>query len=211
MAVKIFKIPDPTTAFPKSKRNFLITGAAIQSIKGAAFNISLAGIETEESIGNSDYGTPVMDRLIIAPLNDNGSQRTYIALEGGPPIPFGPLVINTVILEASLNKNIVKTPIQGRNGKVKEYVSDDDFMINARGFISNKDNVIPLDDLRTFREIMQVPQQIDVESQYLNEVLEVNQIVIENFSMPQQEGTRNELPFTFQASSDVPIDLQELE
>ena len=124
---------------------------------------------------------------------------------------FSGIKIDTIVFEASQDKNIVKTAIQGRNGKVKEYVSDDDFIINARGFISNKDNVIPLDDLRTFREIMQVPQQIDVVSQYLNEVLEVNQIVIERFSMPQIEGTRNELPFTFMASSDVPLDLQELE
>lgn len=203
MAIKFFKIPDQTDIFPKSKRNFLATGAAVSVLKGAAFNIQLAGLEVEESIGNSDYGTPIMDRLEIP-------AGQYIDLEGNP-IDFSGIIINTVIFEASLGKNIVKTPIQGRNGKVKEYVSDDDFMINARGFISNRDNVIPLDDLRTFREIMQVPQQIDVISQYLNEVLEVNQIVIENFSMPQVAGTRNELPFTFTASSDVPIDLQELE
>jgi hypothetical protein len=203
MAVKIFKIPGETDLGSKAKRNFLVTGAVIQSIKGAAFNVALAGVETEESIGNSDYGTPVMDRLEIP-------EGTYIDLEGNE-ISFAGIIINTIVFEASKGKNIVKTAIQGRNGKVKEYVSDDDFQINARGFISNKDNVIPLDDLRTFREIMEVPQQIEVISQYLNEVLEVNQIVVENFSMPQQLGVRNELPFTFQASSDVPLDLEELE
>jgi hypothetical protein len=144
-----------------------------------------------------------MDRLEIP-------EGTYIDLNGDE-ISFPGIKIDTVVFEGSKSKNIVKTAIQGRNGKVKEYVADDDFMINARGFISNRDNVIPLNDLRDFREIMEVPQQISVISQYLNEVLEVNQIVVESFSMPQVIGTRNELPFTFRASSDVPIDLEELE
>jgi hypothetical protein len=199
----LFRIPEEANLGPRSKKNFLITGGAIQAIKSVAFNISLGDIETEEAIGKSVYGTPVMDRLEI-PEGD------YIDLDGNT-ISFPGIVINTIVFEASKSKNIVKTAIQGRNGKVKEYVSDDDFLINARGFISNKDNAIPLDDLRNFREIMEVPQQISVISQYLNEILEVNEIVIENFSMPQIEGVRNEIPFTFQASSDVPIDLEELE
>lgn len=204
MAVKIYKIPDQASIFPKSKGNFLLgTGIAIQALKGAAFNITLSEIEKEEAIGKTDYATPVLDRLEIP-------EGTYVDLEGND-INFPGIVIDTIIFEASKSKNIVKTAIQGRNGKIKEYVADDDFMINARGFISNKSNVIPLADLRAFREIMEVPQQIDVISQYLNEVLEVYQIVVENFSMPQIEGVRNELPFTFQASSDVPIDLEELE
>jgi len=210
MPVKIFKIPGEGTIFPSVNKKLLVTGAAIQAIKGGAYSILLGGVEAEEAIGKSDFGTPVMDRLELAPLNDDGTQRSYIDLEGNQ-IFFGPISIPTVILEVNQSKNIVKESIQGRNGTVKEYVSDGDYIINGRGVISNKDNIIPLDNLRVFKEIMQVPQQIEVVSQYLNEIFEINQMVIESFSMPQIEGVRNELPFTFQALSDVALDLEELE
>lgn len=201
MAV-LFKIPQETDLGPRAKKNFLITGAALQALRTTAFRIPISS--TELPIGVSELGTPVMDRLEIPKGN-------YIDLEGND-ISFSGIKIDTIVFEASKGKNIVKTPIQGRNGTIKEYVSDKDFQINARGFISNTfNNAIPLDDLRTFREIMEVPQQIPVISQYLNEILEVNEIVVENFSMPQQSGVRNELPFTFQASSDVALDLEELE
>jgi len=201
MAVKIFKAPNPSDIFPKTKKDFLITGAALGVIRKPSFNIPLSGPELPVSI--SKYRTPVMDLLEI-PAGE------YIDLEGNA-ITFAGIRIETIIFEASKAKNIVKTAIQGRNGTVKEYVSDQDWIINARGFISNIFNALPINDLRTFREIMEVPQQIDVISQYLNEILEVNQIVVEQFSMPQIEGFRNEIPFTFTASSDVVLDLEELE
>lgn len=203
MAVKIFKIPDQGAIFPRVNKPLFATGAAIQAIKGAAFAIQLAGLETEEAIGKSDFGTPVMDRLEFP-------KGSYVDLEGNT-ISFAGIANATVILEVNQSKNIVKEAIQGRNGTIKEYVSDGDFVISARGFISNKDNAIPLDALRDFRAIMQVPQQIEVVSQYLNEIFEINQIVIESYSMPQTEGVRNEIPFSFQALSDVPLDLEELE
>jgi len=202
MAVKFFKIPSEGSVLPRSKPIFA-TGAAIQAIKGAGFAISLAGVETEEAIGKSDFGTPIMDRLEFP-------EGSYIDLEGNT-ISFGGISTATVVLEVSQSKNIVKESIQGRNGTIKEYVSDGDFVISGRGFISNKDNIIPLDALRDFREIMQVPQQIEVVSQYLNEIFEINQIVIESYNMPQTEGVRNEIPFSFQALSDVALDLEELE
>jgi len=203
MAVKFFKIPENSGIFDISPRPFAITSGAIQALRSTAFNLSLSNIEIEQSIGNSEYGTPIMDILEFP-------EGRYIDLQGND-ISFGGIKNATVILEVSQSKNIVKTAIQGRNGTVKEYVSDGDFEINGKGFISNKSNVIPLSDIIAFKEVMQVPQQIDVISQYLNEIFGINQIVIETFAMPQIEGFRNQIPFSFQAVSDTPINLEELE
>lgn len=203
MAVKFFKIPDQADILPSTNKKFLITQGAIQVARSTAFNISVGDIELEESIGNSELGTPIMDRIEFP-------EGSYIDLEGNT-ITFGGISNATAILEVDQVKNVGKTPIQGRNGTIKEYVSDGDYSITARGFISNTSNIIPLDDLISFKEIMLVPQQIEIVSQYLNEVFDINQIVIESFNMPQIEGFRNQIPFTFQALSDVPLDLEELE
>jgi len=203
MAVKFYKIPDESDIFANTSKPFAITGGAIQAIRSTVFNINLGDIETEENISVSEYGTPIMDVLEFP-------DGAYIDLQGDL-ITYGGITNAAVILEVSQGKNIVKTPIQGRNGTIQEYVSDGDYQINARGFITSKDNIIPLDDAKLFREIMQVPQEIEVVSQYLNEIFDINQIVIESFDMPQAEGYRNQIPFTFQAIGYNPIDLEEIE
>lgn len=200
MAVKIFKLPDPLER--RVNKNFLITSAAIQAVKGAAANIFIPESEVEDPVGRSYLGTPVIDRLEFP-------QGTYTDLDNNT-IDYGAVVVDTVIFEVSKPRNIVKTAVQGRDGTVKEYVSDSDFQIICRGVISNRDNVFPLNAVRDLRTIFEVPQQVPVVSLFLNDVFEIFNIVIEEYNIPQVEGKRNEIPFSFTASSDVPLDLEEL-
>jgi hypothetical protein len=200
MALKIFKLPDPLDK--RVNKNFIVTSAAIQAVKGAAANIFIPDSETEEPVGRSYLGTPVIDRLEFP-------QGAYTDLDGNT-IDYPAVVVDTVIFEVSKPRNIVKTAVQGRDGTVKEHVSDGDFQISCRGMISNRDNVFPLNDVRDLRTIFEVPQQVPVVSLFLNDVFEIFNIVIEDYSIPQVEGKRNEIPFSFTASSDVPLDLEEL-
>jgi len=200
MAVKIFKLPDPLEK--RVNKNFIITSAAIQAVKGAAANIFIPDSEVEDSIGRSYLGTPVIDRLEFP-------QGAYTDLDGNT-ITYPAIVVDTVVFEVSKPRNIIKTAIQGRNGTVKEYVSDGDYQISCRGLISNRQNVFPLNDVRDLRTIFEVPQQIPIVSLFLNDVFEIFDVVIEDYTIPQVEGKRNEIPFSFTASSDVPLDLEEL-
>jgi hypothetical protein len=197
----LFTIPDPLEK--RVNKNFLITSAAIAAAKGAAANVFIPDSVTEEPVGRSYLGTPVIDNLEFP-------QGSYTDLEGNT-IDYGAVVVDTVIFSVSKPRNIVKTPIQGRNGTVKEYVSDGDYVITCRGIISNRDNVIPLDQARDLRTVFEVPQQVPIVSEYLNDLFEIFDIVIEQWDMPQVEGTRNQIPFSFTATSDVPLDLEELE
>jgi hypothetical protein len=201
MPVGIFKIP--TEIDKRVNTNFLVTSAAIQAVKGAAANVFIPEAVAEDPVGRSYLGTPVIDNLEIP-------QGAYTDLEGNT-ITYGALVVDTVIFNVSKPRNIIKTPIQGRDGTVKEYVSDGDYVITCRGIISNRDNVIPEVQARALKQAFEVPQQIPVVSLYLNDIFEIFEIVIEQWDMPQIEGRRNEIPFSFTASSDVPLDLEELE
>lgn len=200
MALKFdINVRDPFTQLGVSHK-IIVTQALIAKIRSDQFNIP--GTEVEEPIDRSDYDTPVLDNLSFP-------AGKYIDLQGNE-IDFAGITLNAILLEVTQPKNIIKTPVQGRNGTVKEYISDGDYKISGRGLISNFDNVLPLDDLRIFRQIMNVPQQLEIVSQYLNEVYDIFQIVIEDYNMPQIEGVRNQIPFNFTASSDVPLDLEEL-
>jgi hypothetical protein len=184
-------------------KDLVARGGGVGVIKTTAAAIFIPPYVTDEKVGNSYLGTPVMDNL---KFNDG----TYTDLDDNE-ISYQGITINTVVFEVTKVRNVVKTKIQGRNGTVKEYVSDGDFQITCRGMLSNKDNVFPQDQAKVLREIFEVPQQLPIVSLFLNNVFDIFNIVIETWSMPFVEGKRNEIPFSFIAVSDVPLDLEELQ
>lgn len=200
MAVRLFRLPDPIEK--RVNKNFLITSSAIQAVKGVGANFAIPDSAVEEPVGQSYLGTPVIDNLEFP-------QGSYTDQDGNV-IDYGAVVVDTVTFSVSRVKNIVKTKIQGRNGTVKEYVSDGDYEITCRGIISNRDNVLPLNQARDLTKVFEVPQQIPIVSEYLNDLFEIFDVVIEQWDMPQVEGKRNEVPFSFTAVSDVPLDFEEL-
>lgn len=112
------------------------------------------------------------------------------------------LRIDTCLITIDQPRNIVKTPIQGRNGTVKEYISDGDFMVNIKGvIISPYPMLYPEDDVKLFIELMGLPKQIPVASKFL-QLFSITDIVIENYNIAEKLGSRNEVPFEITACSD---------
>ena len=200
MTVRIAKIPEPV--YQNQSKSLVLPGIT-QIVKGVATNLAIPDNVTDQPLSQSYLDTPVMDNLEFP-------QGAYTDLQDNT-ITYGAVTIDTVIFEVNRPRNIVKTPIQGRDGTIKEYVSSGDYQITCRGIISNRDNVFPLDQIRGLIKVLEVPQQIPIVSLFLNDVFEIFNVVIERYSVPQVEGKRNEIPFSFVASSDVSIDVQELE
>lgn len=112
------------------------------------------------------------------------------------------LRIDTVLMTVTQSKTIIRTPIQGRNGTIKEYISDGDFQIEIEGsIISQYLNVFPEDDFRTFNKILGRGKQIDVACDFLA-LCGIYTMVIESAKMSQKMGSRNEVPFNISAWSD---------
>ena len=190
-----------------TNKSFLISRAGLQALRGQL--ISIPEYDTEKPIeGASLLNTPVIDNLVF-------KAGKYIPLGQTEPIPYDELRIDTVIIEVSQTKNIVKTSVQGRNSTVKEYVSDGDYLISIRGVIQSREpseqKKYPEDLMNNFIKILKAERSVIIISKFLNEVFGINDIVIETYSVPQVEGLRNQQPFSISASSDVPIDLEELE
>lgn len=200
MALKIFA--DPRGINPPAAK-VLATGAGISIAKSIAGSFTVPDNITEDQVGRSYLGTPVIDNLEFP-------AGAYTDLDGNT-ITYPALVVDSVIFEVSRPRNIVKTSVQGRNGQVKEYISDGDYIVTCRGTLSSRDNVIPETDARALAELMGIPQQLPVVSLFLNDIFEIFDIVIESWTMAQAVGVRNEIPFTFTASSDVALGLEEIE
>ncbi len=148
----------------------------------------------DEVIRTTYLGTPVFSNLIFDAEPDTPEN---FALE-----------IDTVLMTVDMTKNVVKTPLQGRDGTVKEYISDGDYLIDIRGeIVSEQPNVYPKDLVTRLVNLCRVKHQLNVSSFFL-QLFSVSAIVVEKFNVEEKLGSRNSVPFSIQASSDTPIELQ---
>lgn len=157
---------------------------------------------TDKSELTSMLGTEVLDTLEFDADSDERGNR------------YNGLRIDAVLLTVSQTKNIVKTSIQGRNGTVKEYISDGDYMITVTGVIigeslksgdsfSMKDigNRYPEKDVEELKQIMIIDDTVKVTSKFLNR-FGIENVVIESYRFEQIAGMYNTQAFEIQMLSD---------
>jgi len=192
----------------------LLKGAGVDVIKTALFrppDLSLI----EKSKLKSYFGTQVFDEVII-----QGGNFTDVTDPKKPKISYETLTLQAVLLEVTQSKNIVTTALQGRNGTVKEFISDGDFAITMTGLvvgemdennkIQNIGNFYPEADVKKLIAIVEVSDALTITSNFL-QLFGINKVVITDSTINQLQGTRSIQPFQILMLSDVPIQLNELE
>lgn len=114
------------------------------------------------------------------------------------------LRVDTVLFVVNRPKNIVKTPIAGRDNEVFEYISAGNFMIDIRGMIVGQyPNIFPRDEVRLLNELLSLPKTIPIACDFLSDIFGIDSIVVETYTIAQKIGSRNEVPFEIQAWSDL--------
>lgn len=159
----------------------------------------MAPIETDAMLYRSDIGTPVFCNLEIQGGSWTDSNNV---LHTWPD-----LVYDTVLITVNSSKNIVKTAIQGRNGTVKEYISDGDDQINIKLLIVGARGKMPLQEVSDLKKALDAPVSLAINSRYLQN-LGINNFVVDSISMPQVEGGYHFQAVEINASSDEPIELK---
>ena len=168
--------------------------------KGASGDVSFVAAKP------SALGTPVISNLSIKAgsyTDIYGNLITYPAgyfqdANGGAKN----FEIDTVLFNVNQSRNIVKTPIQGLDGTVKEYISDGDYIINIKGIIQGANGIYPFDDVNNFISICQAKCALTIFSDYL-QILGISNIVIESYSLPQDMGSQSQQVFELNCLSDV--------
>jgi Domain of unknown function (DUF6046) len=187
---------------------------AIQQIGGALYKAGMPQPEIPDYIDlgvGQSLGNKVFSNLEI----DAKSFRDVPGYEGF----VDSLIFDTALFTVRNNKNIVVTPVQGRNGTVKEYISGGDSVISIRGVIAGKRGIYPMqgttvngkevNSVEKFIKAMNAPVAIDVNSWYLN-MLGIYSMVVTSFELPQTQGMYETQFFEIEALSDEPfiIDLR---
>jgi hypothetical protein len=158
----------------------------------------------DQAIATSFLGTPVYSNLTF--LAEGSGVGTPTTLD--PDAGKRDLRIDTVLLTVQMTRNIVRTAIPGRDGTVKEYVSDGDYLVSVQGaIVSEFPTVFPREDVDLLNRYCLSKQSVSVSSFFLD-VFQITTVVIEDVKFLEKEGSRNEVPFELQMWSDRPIEFR---
>lgn len=178
---KVFNIKGVRFAIP--------TGDTSAGNEGGVQNFTLDLPVIPKARAYSIIGTPIYEQITF-----RTSDREYT-------FPDWPLI------DISASKNIIKTPIKGRNGTVKEYINIDDYLITIRGILINHDGEeYPEEMVNELHDIFKINKEMRVTTPVLN-LLEIHNIVIQDLKFPEVEGYNHIQPFVIQCLSDEPVEL----
>ena len=114
--------------------------------------------------------------------------------------------LNITQVEVSQNREIIETRVAGMDGKIKEYISDDDFHIKINSLIvSNAPDYYPEEEIKSLMDICAVKDSVEIYSTVLNDVFNINNVVIKSYTIKQPEkGMRNVQEVEIDCVSDNP-------
>jgi len=160
--------------------------------------------EFEEQGGK--FGLPIFDTLTFSGDGEAG-ELTYTNFDD-ETITVDPLRMDIVLLTVNQPKHIVRTPISGRNGSVKEYISDDDYTINIKGvFLGEYTDVEDRANKLALIDYCKANIAINCSSGYLQD-FDINSLVINDYTFTQVEGERSKTMFELKCYSDTPFEIE---
>lgn len=114
------------------------------------------------------------------------------------------LLMESAVVEIANTKNIVNTAIQGRDGTVKEFISNGDYQVSIKGTFAFKGLDWPRDNVALFRQFMEAGMALKITHELLNS-MGIYELVITDWSLPQSSFV-NIMQYQINAVSDQPLD-----
>lgn len=189
------------TSLTRLQRTFSIQNVSVISQPANPYTSNVpAGQGTDTPLYMSDLNTPVYTDLTLGdPTVESYNKYTD---NNNVQHSFTPMTFATCLITVQQSKKIVVTEIQGRDGTVKEYIGMDDFQITINGIIPGVNGQYPQTTVNQLFQILKAPIPIAVVGWWINN-LEIYNVVIKDFTIPQVAGGYSEQTFTITAISDT--------
>lgn len=183
-----------------------------QLARGVALNMAFRfGMKTTEPFKVSKYiGKDKNPELLNLGELEGKQWLTSLALK----YDGKEFIFNECIIALNMEKNIVTTALQGRNGTIKEYISDGDYNISIDAGISTYtldykedfDITYPIDAVAELKKFLSIPEALEVQSDFL-EIFGIKSAVVKSFGL-QQETHSNRQSINIQMLSDEPYEIK---
>jgi hypothetical protein len=195
-------------------REYQIQQATLEVLKRGVY---AASIGEEKSTGGSNFPAATGEGLPVSAIS-------YEPQDGEDPQSLlGSLIwsdlrlryddidiyFDTVLFNVSQAKNIVTTSVQGRDGTIKEYISDGDYEIDVRLLIVNdQSKIYPVDRVNDVIALLRIKDSLEAISPFL-QAFNIFNVVVTDYRALSREGFMNTQPFEINMISDNPIELVE--
>ena len=102
------------------------------------------------------------------------------------------ITLKNVLISKSRPKNIITTPIQGRTGTVKEYISNGDWILNVSGALIIESHITEVVERDTRLKTRELALFLDKEKtlEIINPLLTdlgIYSVVVEGYTLPERE------------------------
>ncbi len=154
--------------------------------------------DRDKMLYKSSLGTPVFTDLTF--------EEVRYTLTDGSIRRVPNIVLQTVLITVSQNKNIITTQIQGRNGTVKEYIGLGDYEVSINGIIVGTNGHYPIDEVHALKQMLDAPIALPAVSWYLQN-LDIYSLVVKDYTFDQEPGGYSKQNFTINCWSDMPTEL----
>jgi len=160
------------------------------------------------TITGGSFNLPVFAPLIIHfPIKIGGKGAALDVAKQALGAASG-FKIDGVSLEVSRSKNIVTTAVQGRDYTIKEFISNNDHNITVNGIIASNGTGYPTAEVVVLRKLMEHKGELKITNSVLHK-LGIFELVITDFNFPGNDGVKNIQPFSFNAISEVPLEVKQ--
>lgn len=189
-----------TNLIPQAK--LIIKSAGLNLLKEKFYTFQTEPFAKPDA--TSLLGTPVFDTLTFYGNGADG-QISYYDMAKQRTINIPKMTLEIALCTVTKNIMVVKTPIAGRNGTVKQYINLGDYDVQIRGvFTSQTPDSRPDLLIRQLHDITNSTAEVNVASNFLN-LFGIQSLVFERCEFPMEEGGRDVLNFTLDCVSETPF------
>lgn len=114
---------------------------------------------------------------------------------------------NEPLVALSLKKTIVETATLGkyRKGKVKEYITTEDYNINIRGVCINEESPedYPAEQVKQIKDLFELNDAVEVAGNAFFELFGIERVVLKDLNIAEMPGSPNLQKYSIAAVSDV--------
>lgn len=117
--------------------------------------------------------------------------------------------IEACTVGVNLVKEIIRTPVSERKGKVKECFAIDDYRFTIKGFLIGKNRIVPEDQIQALKDWFETTEPIELHGGYPEIFLDEScRVAIGSLDFPEVQGKAPWIrPFTMTVETDYIQDL----
>lgn len=118
------------------------------------------------------------------------------------------LELPNAVVSVACSKNVVRTPLIGRKGAVKELIAIDDYKISIAAFIQSLDGTYPAEQIARMKELWQIDESVELVCAFTDLLFDdEDRVVLTSIEFPPTPGIEDGQAVRIECETDAALEL----